>query len=297
MSMALYYAAHFNVPNTHMDNNNISNATLTTYTLPSSEQTQNHSSQQAHTPSKRLPMASQKQSVFFLLPAELRNQIYDELLCANAPCPKQLLQYSQQRSHAAPQPIYPAILSTCKRIHQEAQDLLYTRHIFHAHPSLLTALPHLVSPLKPLVDAAAIAKITRWHLSLRLDTDPRFMEKQATAAFSGAEYVEIHVWQSMFNGCDEGVLRLFMGVRGVKIARVTGCAQAALAQWLEERMMRPLEVEVEMEEDKDERMQGATCACAKGVCGKCGKRLGCEVEGGMRWFGQSEGDAWSFGNR
>lgn len=280
MSMAYYFAAHFNVLNTHMSDNAISSTTPPLRTSPTGGQT-HHST----TPSKRLPTSSQKQSIFFLLPAELRNQIYDYLLCANTPSSNSLVEYSQQRSHA-PQPIYPAILATCKRIHQEAQDLLYSTHIFQAHPSLLTSLPHLVSPWKPLLDASAIAKIRRWYLSVRLDTDPRFTEKQATAAFSGAEYLEIHAWQSMFDGCDDGVLRLFAGIRGVRVARVTGCAKGEFAAWLEGQMMRPIEEEMEVEE---------SCSCAKGVCGKCGERIVCE-EKVVPWIDQ-ERDVWTFGNR
>ncbi|KNG52476.1 hypothetical protein DDE82_006326 [Stemphylium lycopersici] len=256
-----------------------------THTLPLKETPQSQNPQGQHTYSTVQATSTQTQSIFFRLPAELRNQIYDELLCSNTPSHKELLKYSRERSHKA-QPVYPAILTTCKRIHEEAQDLLYSTHIFHAHPSLLTALPHLVSPLQPLLDATAIAKIKRWQLSLRLDTDPRFTESQATAAFSGAEYLEIHAWQSMFDGCDDGVLKLFMGVRGVKVARVVGCAEGALARWLEGRMMMPVE------EQQEQR-----CCCDGRVGGDCGKTIGCGGAGGMRWFGMGERDAWTFGNR
>lgn len=290
MATAFYMAAHFNLPSTPMNNHYMSIPTPSIPTLPPSHSgVQSHTAHQASTaPSKKQPMASQTQSPFFRLPAELRNQIYHELLCSNTPSPKQLLQYSQERRHA-PQPIYPAILRTCKRIHEEAQDLLYSTHIFHAHPSLLTSLPHLVSPLKPLLAPAAIAKIRRWHVSLRLDTDPQFTAAQATRAFSGAEYLEIHAWQSMFDGCDDGVLRLFMGVRGVGVAKVTGCAEGAVARWLEERMMMPLEEEVKKEEEE-------RCRCVNAICASCGKKTGCEARKTL-WFGQSEKDLWTFGNR
>ncbi|KAL6151561.1 hypothetical protein ACJBU6_09512 [Exserohilum turcicum] len=232
-------------------------------------------------------MASQNQSILFLLPAELRNQIYYELLCSNTPSRKGLHEYSQQRTHAA-QPVYPAILSTCQRIHQEAQGLLYSTHTFHAHTSLLTSLPHLVSPLKPIVNASTIAKISRWHLDIRLDTDPQFTEAQATRAFSGAEYLEIHAWQSQFGGCDDSVLSLFKGIRGVKVARVTGCAEAELARWLEESMMMPLEKEEE-EQARDVEMGG----CATSVGGGCEEKMGgAEVP----WLQQSGSGAWNFGN-
>ena len=125
-----------------------------------------------------------------------------------------------------------------------------------------------------------IAKIRRWQLTIRLDTDPRFSAEQATAAFSGAEYLEIRVWQSMFDGADCSVLKLFLGVRGVKVAKVGGSAESGLARWLEARMMSD-------EED--------VCRCGIVVgdleCEKCREREGTDED----WFGGR--NAWQFGNR
>ncbi|KAF3042917.1 hypothetical protein E8E12_006518 [Didymella heteroderae] len=147
-------------------------------------------------PSIQLPnetMNGQLESPFFRLPAELRNQIYEELLCANTPI--KLLELSSRSRIPAPAPTYPAILATCKRIYEEAKDLLYTTHIFHAHPSLLTALPHLMTTSKPVLYPTVLSKIKRWQLTIRLDTDPRFTAAQATSAFSGAEFLELKAWQ------------------------------------------------------------------------------------------------------
>lgn len=89
----------------------------------------------------------------------------------------------------------------------------------------------------------------------------------------------------MFDGADSSVLKLFMGVRGVKVARVGGSANKELARWLEERMMS------EKEEDED------TCTCGNesGIvrCGDCSKKLDKDALG--NWFGQR--NAWQFGNR
>ncbi|KAI0618700.1 hypothetical protein TUN199_09314, partial [Pyrenophora tritici-repentis] len=156
-----------------------------------------HPSQQ---PRNRFSRSDQTDSLFFRLPAELRNQIYEELLCAGTPSSKALATDPINAVAGKSTPVYPAILSTCKRIHEEAQDLPYTTHIFNAHASILTSLPHLISPAKPVLNTTHISKIRRWKLNLRLDTDPRFSAKSVTAAFTGAEYLEIHVWQSMFNG-------------------------------------------------------------------------------------------------
>ncbi|EDU48438.1 hypothetical protein PtrSN002B_009390 [Pyrenophora tritici-repentis] len=284
MTSAYYFAAHFNMPiartnePTLMSTTTLNNPSpLDKGAIPSERP---HPSQQ---PRNRFSRSDQTDSLFFRLPAELRNQIYEELLCAGTPSSKALATDPINAVAGKSTPVYPAILSTCKRIHEEAQDLPYTTHIFNAHASILTSLPHLISPAKPVLNTTHISKIRRWKLNLRLDTDPRFSAKSVTAAFTGAEYLEIHVWQSMFNGCDASVLRLFWGIRGVGVARITGCADEALARWLEERMMRPWSAK----EDEG-------CMCEEVFCGKCGKK----VSGGeMEWFVRSERDAWTFGNR
>ena len=90
----------------------------------------------------------------------------------------------------------------------------------------------------------------------------------------------------MFGGCDDGVLSLFVGVRGVGIARVTGCADEGLALWLEQRMMRGPGVAGENGEEY--------CRCEEMFCGKCGKKI---EGGGMEWFRRDERDVWTLGNR
>lgn len=90
----------------------------------------------------------------------------------------------------------------------------------------------------------------------------------------------------MFDGCDASVLRLFTGIRGVKVARVNGSSDPELARWLEDRMMMPVERKVQEE--------GESCACGderEAKCGKCGKK----VDVGEEWFAGR--DAWTFGNR
>jgi hypothetical protein len=225
---------------------------------------------------------SQEMSPFFRLPAELRNQIYDELLCPDTSNLRILTKHDHQPCTIPS--LHPAILSTCRKIHEEAADLLYTTHVFHAHPSLLTSLPHLTSSAQPVLYPNVLSKIKRWQLTLRLDTDPRFTMSQATAAFSGAEYLDIRVWQSMFDGCDSSVLRLFLGVRGVKVAKVGGSVSEELARWLETRMMSEVqEAEVDV----------CRCGNESGIvkCGQCCKR----VDVGSEWFGGR--NAWQFGNR
>jgi hypothetical protein len=160
MANAYYFAAHFNMPRPHALETsalNIFKPTSTTTAIPSQGTTSAHS-----TP---IPTSSQSTSPFFRLPAELRNQIYEELLCASTPRSKDLPTHHYCSSRTPS--VYPDIMSTCKRIHDEATDLLYTTHIFHAHPSLLTAMPYLLSPGKPVLNAEGLKKIKRWQLTLR----------------------------------------------------------------------------------------------------------------------------------
>ncbi|KAF2826002.1 hypothetical protein CC86DRAFT_370828 [Ophiobolus disseminans] len=293
---AYYYAAHFNTPLMQspapLASHHPFGIPFTVSNLPT---TPAKTSQQAIILSpteRRILFAdhkphSQHLSPIFRLPAELRNQIYEALLC---PCTPHIKDLSKRDTHvSSPPDLHPAILSTCRRIHDEATDLLYKTHIFHAHPSLLSSLPHLGSSAKPVLYPTVIAKIKRWQLIIRLDTDPRFSAAQATAAFSGAEFLEVRVWQSMFDGADSSVLKLLLGIRGVGVARLSGSVEPELARWLEERMM----ADVEMEEED-------VCRCGNesGVkrCGDCkGTIRNEEVVVGKEWFGGR--NAWQFGNR
>lgn len=221
----------------------------------------------------------QEQSVFFRLPAELRNDIYKELLCPDALSPRELAQQSKDLQRRGfnqtftKTSLHPAILSTCRKVAQEAECLLYESNVFHAHPSMLSGMPHLTSPAKPVLYPSVTSQIRRWQISLRLDIDQRFTAQQAAKAFSGAEYLEVRVWQAQFEACDYSVLKLFTGVRGVKVARVGGSVDEELAHWLEHLMMEP------------EVVQEDTCDCGAGeeamfqghtelLCGRCYKKAG-----------------------
>ncbi|KAJ4310970.1 hypothetical protein N0V94_008173 [Neodidymelliopsis sp. IMI 364377] len=232
-------------------------------------------------------MSDQLESPFFRLPAELRNQIYEDLLCAGTP--RRLIDLETTPRIPTPSPTYPAILSTCKKIHEEAADLLYTTHVFHAHQSLLTSLPHLMATSHPVLYPTVLNKINRWQLTVRLDVDPRFTAAQATAAFSGAEFLELNVRQSTFEACNAAVLKLFTGVRDVKVCRVKGSVDDGLARWLEELMMSPKETE-------DGKTEWCECKGERYVrCCGCERRVNLEENGAGVWF--EEKDAWRFGNR
>jgi hypothetical protein len=89
-----------------------------------------------------------------------------------------------------------------------------------------------------------VARITRYYLSVRLDTDARFTSEQVTAAFSGKDYVEVECWQAMFASVDLHVLKLFEGIRGVREARVCGSVGTGYKKWLEGAMTTKLGDEV-----------------------------------------------------
>jgi len=82
---------------------------------------------------------------------------------------------------------------------------------------------------------------------------------------------------------------LFLGVRGVKVARVGGSVEMGLARWLEGRMM---------EDGEGEEEEKQVCRCGGVVrCGECKGRVqvGEDLRMGKEWFG--ERNAWQFGNR
>lgn len=87
---------------------------------------------------------------------------------------------------------------------------------------------------------------------MRLDVDHGFSKTQVSDAFSGAEELEIEVWQAMFGAADLTALRLFEGVRGVMKAKVSGSVGRGYAAWLEGVMMADYGVVVgEMPDDKE----------------------------------------------
>ncbi|KAI0196557.1 hypothetical protein EV127DRAFT_416891 [Xylaria flabelliformis] len=142
-------------------------------------------------------------------------------------------------------PLHPNILRTCRQLHAECVPILYTSNVFLAHTSLLTTFPSYFSPSQPrkayapIRSASLASLVTRYRMRLRLDAEPQFERDEATAQFSGKSEVVIEVWQAEWRGVGPDALRLFEGVRGVRMARVTGSTGGfeAYAQWLERAMM------------------------------------------------------------
>ncbi|KAI9816745.1 MAG: hypothetical protein M1827_001390 [Pycnora praestabilis] len=163
---------------------------------------------------------------FLALPPEIRNKIYLLLLT----CPP-------GRGRTAIGTLNPSILSTNSQIWTEAQGILYGDNVFTAHPSLLNSMPHLLHTSKPILSHRVIQQIQRYRLRMRLDCDPFYDAEALAKAFSGVEVLEIEVWQAQYGSCDEGLLEIFRGIRGVGKARVWGSVSGEYAHYLERSMM------------------------------------------------------------
>jgi hypothetical protein len=167
---------------------------------------------------------------FLDIPGEIRNQIYTLLLT--------LPSLSTKRQLGDP-PIYPALLSTCQKVHSEGREILYGNNTFLAHHNLLSGLPRLRLYYCTISSPSLISMIRRYHIRVRLDCNPNFSAEKAAAAFSCMEELTIEVSQAQFGSSDHGVLKLFEGVRGVQRARVYGSVTnfPEYVAWLEEGMM------------------------------------------------------------
>ncbi|PSS12890.1 hypothetical protein M430DRAFT_36116 [Amorphotheca resinae ATCC 22711] len=174
---------------------------------------------------------------FLDLPGEIRNQIYRQLLL--------LPSLSTPRRLGDP-PIYPEILSVCRKVYEEAKQILYGCNTFLAHPNLLNGLPRLRLYYDTISNTSLIALMTRYHIRVRLDCDPNFSAHQAEKAFTGVEELVIEVFQAQFGSSDHKVLRLFERIRGVKRVKVYGSVSAfpEYVSWLEDTMMSPVGSEV-----------------------------------------------------
>jgi hypothetical protein len=176
---------------------------------------------------------------FLDLPGEIRNQIYSQILIVPPLSVPRLL---------VDPPIYPQILVVCRKIHDEAKQILYSCNTFLAHPNLLSGLPRLRLHYETISSPTLISLIQRYHIRVRLDCDPNFSLAKATTAFSGVEELTIEVFQAQFGSSDYKVLRLFEEVRGVKRTRVYGSVTAfpEYIAWLEAAIVTPEEGVVEV---------------------------------------------------
>ncbi|KAH6723847.1 hypothetical protein BKA61DRAFT_587242 [Leptodontidium sp. MPI-SDFR-AT-0119] len=173
------------------------------------------------------------------LPGEIRNQIYNHLLILPALSTPRLL---------GDPPLYPEILSVCRRVHGEAKHILYGCNTFLAHPGLLGEMPRLRLYYDTIHAPNLISLIQRFHIRVRLDCDPNFSAEKAARSFTGVEELSIEVFQAQFGSSDYEVLKLFEGIRGVKRARIYGSVIAfpEYVEWLQDSMMTPQGMDVEV---------------------------------------------------
>lgn len=207
-----------------------------------------------------------KMTGFLDLPFEIREQIYNHLLILpshDSPAN----QNNPNNTNTSLSLLHPAILSTCHQIHLEALPILYSKNTFQCHPKLLTSFPRLhytpprsgpgAGPRKQLTATTCpgVGLIRRWYLHARLDCGPFWDAATVAAALTGAEALELEVWQTMFRGdCGTEVLRRFEGVRGLRRVRVWGSTTGAegYVAWLEGVMRSPVGSEVGQYEPAEE---------------------------------------------
>ncbi|KAB8296713.1 hypothetical protein EYC80_002133 [Monilinia laxa] len=187
---------------------------------------------------------------FLDLPGEIRNQIYHLLLIVPP--------ISTPRPLGSDPPIYPQILSVCRKVHDEAEQILYGGNVFIAHPNLLNGLPRLRWKYDTISSSKLISIIKKYYIIVRLDCDPNFTEVRAEDAFNGMEGLTIRVEQSAFRGSDYQVLKLFEGVRGVKKTKISGSVSGfpAYVEWLQDVMKMPKGIDIApFERGEDEAVQ------------------------------------------
>ncbi|KAI3325044.1 hypothetical protein HD806DRAFT_463951 [Xylariaceae sp. AK1471] len=209
------------------------------------------------------PAASPRQLLTLLkLPLEIRLEIYEHLL--TVPSNRIASSSSPPTPQTSPGPLHPNILRTCRQLHAESILILYRSNTFLAHTSLLTTFPSFFSPIHPRKTYAPIrnsslaALVTRFRVRIRLDAEPRFTQDEVAAQFSGKSEVVVEAWQAEWRGAGPDVLRLFEGVRGVRVAKVTGSTSGfeEYARWLGCTMMAGVGDDVMPYTWKDGNMEG-----------------------------------------
>ncbi|MCJ1326510.1 hypothetical protein MMC10_003174 [Thelotrema lepadinum] len=186
----------------------------------------------------------EKHFPFLKLPPELRNEIYGLLLTNTTPikpCTHRRYASDSQKTQTS---ISASILRVCRQSHYEAMPLLYSLNRFQAHPSLLSGLPFLADPYRPVTSSACSSFIKKYYIAVRLDNDPTWTSEDVARAFSGMDEVELEGWQTSFGECDNSNLMAFSSVRGVDKAKVHGSNLShTFTRWLEATMESPEEEE------------------------------------------------------
>lgn len=191
-------------------------------------------------------------SPFLNLPSELRNLIYSHLLIHPLDTVSTVEEeYWRDKTRSTPalrDRFCANILQTCRQINREATPILYGENLFQGHSSLLATFPAMVVMLRPqhlvlpaIPHTLHNDKIRRYHINIRLDTDPRFSAQRAEESFTGAHELQVQVFQAMFGSSDYTVLHMLAGIRGVKKVRIYGSiGDGKYTSWLSQAMMAPV---------------------------------------------------------
>ncbi|KAA8568936.1 hypothetical protein EYC84_007912 [Monilinia fructicola] len=150
---------------------------------------------------------------FLDLPGEIRNQIYYLLLVI----PR--LPSSRVYLLDRDPPIYPQILSVCRKVHDEAEQILYGSNVFVAELNFLVGLPRLRWEYPTIKSSRLISIINKYFIAVSSLDSPAFTCVEIKDAFSGME--ELTIWAVRpYLLSRYFMLRYFEGVRGVKKAKI-----------------------------------------------------------------------------
>lgn len=165
------------------------------------------------------------------LPGEIRNKILRVLLTHETPI---VIHSFGTLKPPKPVKLYltPNIIQVCRTLHDEGRSILYGENLFQAHHMLLAGAVYALDSCRPIAPHY-ISLVRRFHVRVRLDSDPYYLPSQAEAAFSGKDVLEIEVFRSSFGAGDYRALHYFSGIRGVKKVKVHGSIDDHFARWLE----------------------------------------------------------------
>ncbi|KAK4695800.1 hypothetical protein P7C71_g2008, partial [Lecanoromycetidae sp. Uapishka_2] len=173
-------------------------------------------------------------SPFLDLPGEIRNQILRLLLTHTT---RIITRSASQLAPPKPTPLglSPGVLLASWRTYYEGLSILYGENTFQAHPSYLTSI---VFAMEPTLTVAPhhVSMVRRFHIRVRLDCDTYYDSEKVKEVFTGADELEVELFRASWGMGGYDSLDGFVGIRGVRRARVHGSVGPKFARWLEDCM-------------------------------------------------------------